>query len=61
MSEEFIKLVEIALEYGLRFQIRYYDYDDSSWTAPVMMNESRANSILNDSSVSGIRIEFNEK
>jgi len=38
-----------------RFEVKYVDYADGQWTVPVILNENRAQQIIDDLSITHVR------
>ena len=53
--EEYLKL---CLKLNPLYEVKYADYEGNQWTIPVKLTEDRMERILNDKSVTGLRLTF---
>lgn len=56
MNEELKLLLNQAYELGAKYQIQYVDYDENSWTVPVLLTPKRIEQATSDFSVKQIRV-----
>lgn len=56
------RLTEIMLNNpDAKYRMKYKDYDEFTWTVPLLLTESRIENLCNDHSVDKVEILFSNK
>ena len=56
---EFEYYLELSmLNRGAKYELQYIDYDENTWTAPVLLTEERIKQIVSDKSIKNVRLSF---